>query len=117
MRKTSDHKVTAGTGNIFADLGFPDPEAHLLKASLVSRIQDVIEAEGWTQTEAAKHMNIAQSDVSRLLSGRFKDYSVERLMRFLAMLGCEVEIMVRPKGKAKGKRIRVSGEPPPVRHA
>src|SRR5882672_1587593 len=87
-----DQKVTRGSRNVFADLGFPDPETHLVKASLASRIQDVIESEGWTQGEAARRMGIAQPDVSRILRGRFRDYSVERLMRFLAGLGCEVEI-------------------------
>lgn len=115
QRRTSQHpdrKITLGTGNVFADLGFPDPDTHLLKASLVSRIQDVIEAEGWTQAQAAKRMGIAQPDVSRLLRGRFRDYSVERLMRFLAALGCEVEILVRRKGarrRAKDTPIRIMG--------
>lgn len=115
QRRTSQHpdrKITHGTGNVFADLGFSDPDTHLLKASLVSRIQDVIAAEGWTQAQAAERMGIAQPDVSRLLRGRFRDYSVERLMRFLAALGCEVEILVRRKGargRAKDAPIRVMG--------
>lgn len=111
MAKDADSQITPGTSNVFADLGFPDAETHLLKASLVSRIQDVLEAEGWTQTAAARRMGIAQPDVSRILRGRFRDYSVERLMRFLAALGCDVEIRVRPRGAAKTGRVHVAGEP------
>ena len=105
MAKHPDRKITHGTGNIFADLGFPDPDTHLLKASLVSRIQDVIEVEGWTQAQAANRMGIAQPDVSRILRGRFRDYSVERLMRFLTALGCEVEILVRRKGAKRRTKV------------
>ena len=108
MTKGPVSSITAGSGNVFADLGFPDAEAHLLKAALVSRIQDVIEAEGWTQTVAAQRMGIAQPDVSRILRGRFRDYSVERLMRFLTALGCDVEIRVRPRSAAKAGEVCVS---------
>jgi predicted XRE-type DNA-binding protein len=110
MARNTDSRITHGTSNVFADLGFPDPETHLLKASLASRIQDVIEAAGWTQTAAAKRMGIAQPDVSRILRGRFRDYSVERLMRFLAALGCNVEIRVRPTRAAKAGRVHVAAE-------
>ena len=32
-------KIERGSGNVFADLGRPDAEAHLLKAQLVTRIE------------------------------------------------------------------------------
>ena len=31
-------KIERGSGNVFADLGCPDAETHLLKAELVTRI-------------------------------------------------------------------------------
>ena len=34
----TDTAVERGSGNVFADLGFPDADAHLIKAELVSRI-------------------------------------------------------------------------------
>lgn len=108
MAKDKDIEVTEGTANVFADLGFPDAETHLLKASLASRIQDVIDAEGWTQTEAAKRMGIAQPDVSRILRGRFRDYSVERLLRFLTALGCEIEITVRRRNRDAASTEHIS---------
>jgi predicted XRE-type DNA-binding protein len=86
MAKSTDRSVTRGTANVFADLGFPDAETHLLKAQLVTRMRDLIAAEGLTQAEAAARMGVAQPDVSRLLRGRFRDYSVERLNRLLVAL-------------------------------
>jgi predicted XRE-type DNA-binding protein len=98
-----NESVSAPVYNIFADLGLPDPEIHLLKASLVVRIHQTLDEKGWTQAQAAKKMGIKQPDVSRILRGRFRDYSVERLMRFLARLGCKVDIVVRSGKRSKGK--------------
>ena len=104
MKKDPDTRVRRGTKNVFADLGFPDAETHLLKAELVSRIQDVISAQNLTQTAAAKRVGLSQPDVSRLLKGQFRDVSVERLMRLLTRLGCDVDITIRDHGKAAASR-------------
>ena len=94
----SDDTVRHGSRNVFADLGYPDAETHQLKAQLVSRIQDVIDERGLTQTEAGKVMGLGQPDVSRMLRGSFRDVSVERLLRFLQALGYEIDIVVREPG-------------------
>ncbi len=104
MKKDSDTSVVRGTKNIFADLDFPDADTHLLKAKLVTRIQDVITAQKLTQTAAAKRMGLSQPDVSRLLNGQFRDVSVERLMRLLTRLGCDVDITVRKHRKVAAPR-------------
>ncbi len=99
MSKNRDDAVTVrGTGNIFADLGYADADTHLLKAGLVSRIHDLMLEQKLPQIAAAKLMGISQPDVSRLLNGQFRDVSVERLMRMLTRLGCEVDIVVRERG-------------------
>ncbi len=104
MKKDPDTRVTRGTKNVFADLGFPDAETHLLKAELVTRIQGVITVQKLTQVAAAKRMGFSQPDVSRLLNGQFRDVSVERLMRLLTRLGCDVDITIRSHGKAAAPR-------------
>ena len=40
--QTEKEKIERGSGNVFADLGRPDAEAHLLKAELVTRIDRII---------------------------------------------------------------------------
>ena len=62
--------VERGSGNVFADLGLPDADAHLVKAELVSRIDDIIRRRDITQTEAARLLGLSQPDVSRLLRRR-----------------------------------------------
>lgn len=98
MTTTPKHEL--GSGNIFADIGLPDADAHLMKAQLVSRIQDILDERGLSQTAASALMGIRQPDLSRILRGQFRGFSVERLMTMLAGLGFEVAITLKPEGAA-----------------
>ena len=51
-------EIERGSGNVFADLRLPDAEAHLLKAQLVTRIDDVVRRRGLKQVEAAKLLGL-----------------------------------------------------------
>lgn len=104
MTQDIENHVVRGSENIFADLGYADAETHLLKAELVSRIQEIINEQKMTQTAVAKRLGLSQPDVSRLLKGHFRDISVERLMRLLTRLGCEVDIVIREQGKRPSRR-------------
>jgi len=88
-----DHEISGG--NLFGDAGVENADEQLLKARLVSRIQDRIDERELSQTEVAKLMGLAQPDLSEILRGRFRGYSVERLMRGLSSLGSDIEIVVR----------------------
>ena len=105
-------KITASSGNVYADLGFQNPSEHALKAELVRRITKALKAQSLTQAEAAKTLAIGQPDVSKMLSGQFRQFSVERLMRFLVALGHDVKIVVEPARAAKSKaaQLVVAGE-------
>ena len=104
--------VERGIGNVFADLGFPDADAHLVKAELVSRIDDIVRDRGITQTEAARLLGLSQPDVSRLLRGDFREYSLERLFRLLTALGRDIDIVVRQPRPAAGGRLRIAAAEP-----
>ena len=102
--KTKKVKIERGSGNVFADLGCPDAETHLLKAELVTRIDNIIRQRGLKQVEAARLLGLSQPDVSRLLQGSFREYSVERLLRLLTALGRNVEIVIRePRSQRQGR--------------
>ena len=66
---TSDSTVERGSGNVFADLGHPEADAHLLKADLVTRIDTIIRQRGITQTEAARLLRPSPSPTCRGCSG------------------------------------------------
>jgi predicted XRE-type DNA-binding protein len=96
-----------GSGNIFADIGLPNAEEHLLKAGLVVRLGQLIKARKLTQTAAAKLLGVKQPDLSNVLRGHFRGYSVERLMRMLTAFDQDIDIVVRPHKKA-GKPGRIA---------
>ena len=54
---------------------------------------------------------ISGYNISRLLSGRFRDVSVERLLAMLQRLECDVAITVRHKGRDIGSAIQLQAEP------
>ena len=106
--ESNDIPIERGSGNVFADLGLPDADAHLVKAELVSRIEDIVSRRGITQTEAARLLGLSQPDVSRLLRGDFREYSLERLFRLLTTLGRDVEIVIRQPRSADGGKLRIA---------
>jgi predicted XRE-type DNA-binding protein len=95
--KLADTRVEVGSGNIFADLDFDKPEEMLAKARLVSEIQKVIKKKKLTQTETAEILGLTQPKLSILLKGQFRGYSTDRLIRFLRILGQDVDIFITPK--------------------
>ena len=102
---TEEIRVQVGSGNVFADLGLPNPEEMLVKAELASKIGDIIAARSLTQIDAAEILGIDQPKVSALIRGRLTGFSTERLFRFLNALGSDVEISVRPKPESRTAAI------------
>lgn len=99
--------ATRSSGNIFTDLGYADAEEMLAKANLASKINEILfEDRKLTQMEAAEILGVSQSNVSLLSRGILKDFSLERLMRFLSMLNQDVEIVVHKK---QGRRNNKPG--------
>ncbi len=103
MKKQKKIPVKRGSGNVFRDLGFPNPEREQLKARLTLRICRLIEGRGLTQAAAGEILGIQQPHVSVLMRGQSGAYSVERLMDFFTALGQDVEITVKPSRRAQGE--------------
>ena len=96
-----DYEV--GSENVFADVGVANPEEALLKAQLAHQINRKVEQRGLSHADAAALLGISQPKVSNLNVGRLRGFSVERLMRFLTLLGNGVEIVVRPVPQEDGE--------------
>lgn len=86
--------ITLSSGNVFADLGLPNPEEHLLKSNIAIEIRKLIEAKSLTQAEAARLVGLSQPKVSDILRGRLAGYSVERLLAIVNRLGRSVEVRI-----------------------
>jgi predicted XRE-type DNA-binding protein len=90
-----------GSRNVFKDIGVPNAEEHLVKAQLVFKIDRIMKARRLKQVEAADLFGVRQPDVSKMLHGEFRQFSVERLLRFLVALDQDVQIVVKPHGEGR----------------
>ncbi len=87
---------------MFEDLGHPRPADALAKAELARKIAALIAKRGLTQGAAAEVLQVDQPKVSALVRGRLAGFSLDRLVRFLVLLGSDVEIVVKPRARATG---------------
>ena len=94
---------TVSSGNVFADLGLPNPEEALAKAELAQKIIVLIRKRGLTQIQAAKLLGVDQPKVSALTRGQLAGFSLERLMRFLLRLGQDIKITVQENPHAQSQ--------------
>ena len=93
------NKVT----NIYEELGCKNADEMLAKSKIAFQIQRVMESRKLTQKETGQIIGINQSKVSNILRGKLSGFSIERLIRFLNALDCDVEIRIKPKAKSKSK--------------
>jgi predicted XRE-type DNA-binding protein len=107
--KMTNRESTPSSGNVFADLNLPQADDLLAKAELTSKIIAEIQRRRLTQSQAAAILGIDQPKVSALKQGKLSGFSIERLMRFLLLLGRDIEITVKGRPKARAAaRLRVA---------
>jgi predicted XRE-type DNA-binding protein len=105
----SKKEYEIGSPNVFKDIGVPNAEEHLIKAQLVFKIDTIMKRRRLKQVEAAGLLGIRQPDISKMLRGEFRQFSVERLLRFLVALDQDVEIVVKPhRNKNNAPALHVS---------
>lgn len=103
-------RIERSTGNVFRDLGYADAITHRAKAELVRKLAAVMKERNLTQMAAARIVGVSQPDISRLLKGHLRDVSVERLLRMLQLLDCQVDIIVQHAGHEVGEAIHLQRE-------
>ena len=108
--KSKSTSFVRSSGNIFADLGLPNPDERLIKADIAALIGKLINLHGLTQKAAAVKLGIAQPDVSRILRGQLSGYSLERLLSLVRAFGNDVEIKVKPAKNANAGHILMSAD-------
>jgi predicted XRE-type DNA-binding protein len=100
-RPKSTDAIVRGSGNVFADLGYPDAEERQTKLRLACAINRIIDERRLTQDQAAERLSINQPKVSALRNYKLGGFSVERLMTFLTALGRDVDIVIRRKPRSR----------------
>ena len=100
-----DDFIKKGSGNVYEDLGYSEPESMKMKAAIVARISSIIEEKKLTQKEVSKLTGIPQSRISNILNGQFRGISEFRLLACLSLLGNDLEIRVIPTDGQQGKIV------------
>lgn len=100
-------KVERTSGSVFEALGYPNAEEMERKSELVSAIAASIEAKGISQVEAARIVGLDQPTLSKLLRGRTRSVSTDKLASILNALGRNVTIVVGEMtvGEEKGRTL------------
>jgi predicted XRE-type DNA-binding protein len=101
-------RVEAGSGNVFADLGFADAKERKLKVQLAVEVNRVLKDAQLSQEKAAKALGIRQPHVSDLVRYRLDRFSVERLLDFLTRLGKDVQIRIAPRRSGRRSAVQVN---------
>lgn len=94
-------RITRGTRNVFADLGFPDAAERQAKLRLAYALNQVLDRRKVSQADAAKVLGVTQPKVSALRHYKLAGFSVERLMNLLTALDQDVEIVIRQKPRSR----------------
>ena len=101
--------VEEGSGNVYADLGYADSDAMLVKAQLAAKIAEIARRRALTQAQTAEILGLTQPKVSALLKGRFRGISEHRLLECLTRLGRDVHIVIRPTPRSRSNgRVTLS---------
>jgi len=85
-----------GSGNIYADLGFEDPEMELMRDRLARRLGEEIQARNLTERDAGALLATDEATIVAILDGDLTDVSVPSLLMFLTRVGQDVKITVVP---------------------
>jgi predicted XRE-type DNA-binding protein len=90
-------RITRGSGNVFRDLGFSEPEAENLKlrSELMIRIESFYRESGMTQTAAAKTLGLTQPRLNALLKGKLSQFSLDALVNIASRAGLNVRLVIK----------------------
>lgn len=71
----------------------PEQAANLrTRAELMQQVAAIVKANGWAQTEAARHCGVTQPRMNDLLRGRVSRFSLDALVNIATAIGRRVHI-------------------------
>ena len=101
--KTDEFDLVRGSGNVYADLGIPNPEQRQLRAILAAEIIKTLDTDNLTVRAAEKITGVAAADFSRLRQAKLKGFTIDRLMTILERLNRDVQVQVSVLPRRSGR--------------
>ncbi len=89
-------RVYKSSGNVFKDMGYPNPERELLRAQLELEIFRLLKRNHWNEKEVASRLGITEKDVVHFLNGDPSDYEIGELFDLINRLDHHVDIYISP---------------------
>jgi predicted XRE-type DNA-binding protein len=83
-------------------------DQQISKETLAKEISNILRDRKLTQIEAAYLAGDAPSQMSLVVSGKLRGFSIERLLRILARLGRDIDIVIKPAPETRMGKIRVT---------
>ena len=94
-------EVELGSGNVFADLGLPNPEERQMKSLLAIQIRELLDQKGLT--EAVRQTGLSDDGMAAVMRGRLSELTLDQLFRCLTRLGRSVEVHILTEPTTPGK--------------
>ena len=89
-----DFELVRGSGSVFADFDVPDARIRQFRAILAAEIVKTLDAERLTVRDAEARTGIAAADFSRIRQVKLDRFTIDRLMRILDRLNCDVRVKI-----------------------
>ncbi len=93
-----DSYITDGTG-----MAGDGSSLDRLRIELIDTLQHITIENGWTQTQAAKIMDISRSKLCKLFNGNFWVASEHKLLMCLLNAGYDIDIVIRRNTGSSGE--------------
>ena len=93
--KTEKIELVHGSGNVFRDFGYPNPDVEQLKAILAAEIIKILNRRKLTVRAAHAQTGIAAADFSRIRNADLSRFTLDRLISIINRLGSRVEAQVK----------------------
>lgn len=102
--KEDDFELVHGSGNVFRDLGLPNPDIEQLRAILAAKIIGILDDEKLTVRKAEKITGIAASDFSRIRNVKLDRFTIDRMLTILTRLNQDFAITITAKPRKRTPR-------------
>jgi len=89
-------RVYKSSGNVFKDMGYPNPERELLRAQLELEIFRILKRKNWSEEEAASILGIEEKDMAHFLNGEPSDYAIGALFDLINRLDHHMDVYISP---------------------
>ena len=103
-----DFELVRGSGNVFADFDAPDASLRQFRAILAAEIVKTLDAERLTVRDAEARTGIAAADFSRIRQVKLDRFTIDRLMRILDRLNCDVRVKISVAPRARSTKRPVA---------